>query len=519
MEEHDRLVESLHNSQHYDHRVGDVTVRETHISTILLTGPYAYKIKKPVTFDFLDFSTLEKRHRYCREELRLNRRLCPDLYREVLPVSGSPSEPVLGEESDVFEYVLKMEQFDDDLLLSHLAERDELTREIVDEISRTVADFHETVDRRPDDGQADPDDLRDAVRGNFQELEEAELTDSQADRLEELRRWSRVNLPALLRTFRERREEGAVRNCHGDMHLGNMVRHDGTVKIFDCIEFNESFRWIDVVDELAFLTMDLKFRGHEELANRVLNDYVTRRGDHEGLRSLNFYRVYRALVRCKVEYLETEDPELSETAERYLETAWSYVNRSASGVLITHGVSGTGKTTRTRELLERHGAVRLRSDVERKRLAGIPFRSEPEGQEKEELYSTEMTERTYEELLDRTGTVVRAGFPVIVDATFLKAHFRERFRQRANELGVPFGILHFDLPDETLKKRLEERERREEAVSDAGVDVLERQREIADPLSEDEATFVLDVTEEGLGEDDHEAVANVLDGTPPQDDW
>ncbi len=507
MKSHRTLINSLRDPKLYEHPVRDISVLETHISSIVLTGTYAYKIKKPVKFDFLDFTSKEQRKYYCQRELKLNRRLCPDLYRSVVSITGSPEKPTLNGSGETVDYAVKMVQFDQENLLARRAENDNLPLDTVEEVVDTLADFHANVETIPTDKAPAPDELQKDVRENFQALDDFNFPTDDHNPLRALREWSEQEFEHLKTGLLTRREDGFVRNCHGDVHLGNIVLHERTVKIFDCIEFNEEYRYIDVMNELAFLTMDLYHRNYPELARWALNRYVTKTGDHAGLQYLDFFRTYRAMVRAKVNHLEPESNR-QETLG-HIRTAHQFTMNHPKGILLTHGFSGTGKTTQTDTVIQRHGAIRIRSDVERKRLAGIPFRDEPEGTQTNELYSPEMTDRTYEELLRRSRTILKGGFPVVVDATFLNREYRGMFRRLGRTIGVPFGIIKFDLPEETIRKRLRERKAKE-SISDAGVQVFEEQLSLVEPVKPSEAPLVLTIHEDGMGEEHHRKIQNFL---------
>lgn len=507
MENHRTLIDSLEDPALYEHSTDDITVRETHISSIVLTGPYAYKIKKPVEFDFLDFTSPKKRRHFCRRELELNRRLCPVLYRSIVEITGSPEDPALDGNGSIFDYAVKMVQFEEDNLLSRRAQSDKLRGETVDEVVKTLANFHDDIETIAPDDAPFPEELQEEVRENFRALENADFGDEDRSRLSTLQNWSEHQFEVLSDGLQARLEDGFVRNCHGDVHLGNIVRHEGTVKIFDCIEFNDEFRFIDVMNELGFLTMDLHHQNYSELARWAVNLYVTRTGDHAGLKFLNYFQSYRAMVRAKVNHL---DPQSDRTETlNHIRTAHHFTEKIPDGILITHGFSGTGKTTQTDSLIRRYGAIRIRSDVERKRLAGIPFREEPDPDETDELYSPTMTEQTYDELLNRGRTILEGGYPVVVDATFLKEKYRNKFRRLACELNVPFGILKFDLPEDTIRNHLREREKAE-SISDAGVEVFEEQQTLVEPVQTEEAPLVLSVGENGIGEQHYRTIRDFL---------
>ncbi len=492
LERHRRLIKSLRNPACYDHPADDVSVRETHISSVLLTGPFAYKIKKPVQFDFLDFSSLEKREYYCRQELELNRRLCPDLYREVLPIGGSCDSPVLDQGKNVIEYAVKMEQFPEENLLSKLAEAGDLNRRLIDTLCDEIVDFQDRVDSSPPVEVGTFGEIKNEAMNNFEPFEEKMSQEDLRYWIKPVKEWTAKELSHLRNFLRQRRETGYVRHGHGDMHLGNMVQIDDQVQIFDCVEFNENFRWIDVINELAFLLMDLRHRNHHQLANRLRNRYFSRTGDYEGLKVLNVYRMYRAMVRAKVNILDGARTEALE----YLETAHDFLDRSGPILIITHGMSGSGKTTFTDRILESLGALRVRSDIERKRLADIPLTETPSESQKDQVYSPEMTEKTYKRLGHLAEIIIQAGYPAIVDATFLKQRYRKKIAKLADELGVKFRIVNFDFEEEILRKRLRQRNERQDVISDADVNILETQRNAAEPLDETEREKSLKLNEE-----------------------
>ncbi|MFB6344227.1 MAG: AAA family ATPase [bacterium] len=495
-----QLIQSLQDPSIYPHSVDSFHLIETHISWVLLTGDYAYKIKKSVKYDFVDFSSLSRRKRYCKKELELNRRLSPEIYEAVIKITGTPENPTLDGDQQAIEYAVKMEQFNQEDLFSARSERDELSRETIDKLAQTVSDFHAGIqDSPPSSDYASPDLIKENVEENFEEIELDHFDGDTRQSLEWIRSWSRDRFDDLSSLMQARRRNGAVRNCHGDMHLKNIAEHNDEINIFDCIEFNESFRWIDVIDEIAFLTMDLVDRGHPELANRFIDRYLMYSDQYDGLPLLDFYRCYRAMVRCKVSYLQAdppaEDGTLPDEFYDYLETAKFFTETPDPLLMITHGLSGSGKTTVTQEILETIGAIRLRSDVERKRLAGLDYTEEAG----EELYSEQVTRKTYELLRNKGETVLRAGLPLIVDATFLKHEFRKQFRGLAEKLEVPFRILSVECDVSTLRDRLKQRQSEEATVSDAGTDVLDYQLETRDSLEPAEEVDSLKIKTDGDG--------------------
>jgi hypothetical protein len=315
-----------------------------------------------------------------------------------------------------------------------------------------------------------------------------------------------------------RKRDGFVRECHGDVHLANMALFRGDLVIFDGIDFNENLRWIDVMSELAFLTMDLEERGHPELAWRVLNAYLAQTGDYAGLAVLRFYQVYRAMVRAKVTRIrlhqghlaELEAGRLIEQYHGYVGLAVSYTRPRRVAITITHGLSGSGKTTLTQALLETWGAIRVRSDVERKHLFGLASTASSRPGLDTEIYSTDGTQRTYQRLADLASVVIRAGYPVIVDAAFLQHAQREAFRELAEELQSPFVLLDFHAPDQVLRERIMARLRRGGDASEADLVVMEHQLATQEPLTQDEQARAIRIDAERPP--DVAAIAALLDG-------
>jgi len=490
-----QLVQALLNPGCYDHPLEAVTVMETHISWVLLAGDFAYKLKKAVNFGFLDFSTLEKRRFYCSEELRLNRRFAPDLYLEVVAISGSPEQPQLNGRGEVLEYAVRMRQFPQAGLLSRIADNHQLAAGHVDEIITLVAGMHAQAGREVTDPDAgSPADIRHWVDENFTHIRRSHLEPLQQRQLDELESWCRETFTVRRDLLALRRQDGYVRECHGDLHLGNLALVNQRITPFDCLEFNPRLRWIDVISEVAFLAMDIEERGYPVLANRFLNGYLQHTGDYAGMRLLNYYLVYRALVRAKVAVLRSAQSDLDAAGQAaareefaaYMALAVQYASPRPRAVIITHGVSGSGKSWWSERLSGQLGAIRVRSDVERKRLFGYrPDAATASGIDAG-IYTADAGVRTYAVLAGLAQDVIDAGFPVIVDATFLKRVERDRFKDLAGKLGVPCIVLHCEATAGVLQARLHERQVPGRGPSEAGIEVLESQLVSQEPLQPDE---------------------------------
>lgn len=494
------LAAALAKPAVYGPTIDQVEKLETHISYVFLAGKYAYKIKKAVDLGFLDFRTLRARKFYCHEELRLNRRLAPALYLDVVPITGSPGRPVLGGEGSAIEYAVKMRRFPQEVLLNRMLAHSELTPEHIDQLTETIAAFHATAAvASADDTFGTPPAIRQPALENFAQIKAlADADDATAD-LDVLEQWTAREGEALDAVFKTRKQNGFVRECHGDFHLRNAAVVDGRVTIFDCLEFNANLRWIDVMNEVAFMAMDLHDRARPDLAWRFLNRYLETTGDYDGLRVLRFYVVYRALVRAKVHRMRAAQPNVRADERTrvlaqyhgYVDLARSYIAKPRAAIFITHGLSGSGKTTGTQQLLAAIGAIRIRSDVERKRLQRLSARARTGSGIDAGTYSADATERTYRRLLELTRTIALSGYNVIVDAAFLKRAQRDGFRKFADAAGIPFLILDFVADKTTLRARINERQKQRRDASEADIAVLEHQLQTHEPLQPDERSVVL----------------------------
>jgi aminoglycoside phosphotransferase family enzyme len=359
------VVAALLRPETYPHPAEDIEMLETHISWVFLAGPYAYKVKKPVELGFLDFTTLEQRRHFCEEELRLNRRLAPQLYLDLVELRGSPKTPRIGGSGPLLEYALRMRRFAQRALASRMLVEGRLTPERIERLATRLAQFHAALPPAPSDVPYGTTEavLHDALQ-NFDQI--AAITAPNgggADALARLGDWTEREFMLRYSEMHERREAGMIRECHGDLHLRNIVELDGELVPFDCIEFNPGLRWIDVMNEVAFLFMDLLDRGADTLAWRFLDAYLEANGAYSGLSVLRFYVVYRAMVRAKVHLLRAcqqgldraESSRLRKACESYLVLAQRCTTLGRPGILLMHGFSACGKSDR---LVARPGARR-----------------------------------------------------------------------------------------------------------------------------------------------------------------
>ena len=489
------LLNALQNPDLYDHPVSDFEVIETHISWVLLTGTYAYKIKKPVDFGVINFSTLDKRKFYCEEEVRLNRRLAPRLYIGVVKICGSEQQPRLNTDAPAIEYAVKMHQFPQQAQLDRILAVQGLTHHQVDELAGIIAGFHQSIDVIEKSLPfGDPEHIAQPVQENFSQIRKLQHDKHIEQILEHISQWSEQQLKTLEQVFIQRKQTGFVRECHGDMHLRNMALIENEIVIFDCIEFNKNFYLIDVMSELAFLVMDLEDRQHAGLANRLLNKYLEITGDYNGLRVFNFYKVYRAMVRAKVDALRClqEQPGKKEYKStyrdftQYLQLANRYTEPVQPCLIINHGLSGSGKTMGAYQLLEQLPLIILRSDIERKRIYDSETQTASSNEIDKGMYSQDMTEKTYARLEQLAAQLLDEGYSVVIDAANLKTLQRQRFIDLANTKVCPCLIMDYQSNIATLKQRIKKRAKAGQDASDATVQVLEHQVKTRQPLSASE---------------------------------
>jgi aminoglycoside phosphotransferase family enzyme/predicted kinase len=497
-----QLVAALRNPARFPHLAPTIAVIETHISFVVLTGTYAYKIKKAVDLGFVDYSSLERRRFFCDEEIRLNRRLAPDLYLEAVPISGDAGHPRLGDASAPFEYAVKMLEFPQDCLLDRLLERNALLPRHIDHLSVTMANFHAAMATAgPASHHGDAAAVQAPMLQNFEQLRAMGATADTVSDLDAVEAWSMASYARLAAVIQDRHEHGFVRECHGDLHLGNMLLREGEVEVFDGIEFNDELRWIDVINEIAFLVMDLSERGRADFGWRFLSDYLEITGDYTGLRLLPFYLVYRAVVRAKVARFRSLQEDLAPdqraaalaSCRAYLAYGRRVTVPQPAALVLMRGLSASGKSHVARILCEQLGAVRIRSDVERKRLHGLAPLARSSSGIGTGLYDAATTTQTYARLLDLARSVAAAGFAAVVDAASLMRGQRDMFRSLAAEIGIPFVIVDCRAPEGVLRQRLVARDLAKGDPSEATLAVLRSQQRTAEPLGDDETACALAV--------------------------
>lgn len=491
------LIRQLLDPGIYPHPVARVELIQTHISFVLLAGDYGYKVKKPVNLGFLDFSTLRKRLYYCRQEVVLNSRLCPDIYLGVVPIRERHGHITLGPHGRVVEYAVQMRRLPAEGMMDRLLERDELTAAMVERLAARLAEFHHQAETNQGIARYGDRAIRFAWEENFQQWAPyigRTLTPEQ-DRL--LKRYVRSFLRYRRDLMRKRVRELRIRDCHGDLRSDAVCFIDGPAGrqacIFDCIEFNKRFRYTDVAGDVAFLVMDLEYRGRPDLAEAFLQRYLAASGDQDLLSIIDFYKCYRAAVRGKVEGFRLSQPEVSgrdkaqalAAARRYFALACRYARRDRPPILIiTCGLTATGKSTLARRLAERAGLALVSSDVVRKGLAGLAPQEHRFEPFRRGIYGPAFTDKTYRAILAKAGAHLEKGESVIADASFVQRKHRRWARRLAEGEGADFYCLEFRASDAAVRRRLARRLRQGGDPSDARWEIYLALKEAFQPVEE-----------------------------------
>jgi aminoglycoside phosphotransferase family enzyme/predicted kinase len=466
------LLQTLQKADFYPHPVQKpIQCLQTHCSVVFLTGKYAYKLKKPVNLGFLDYSTAEKRRHFLQEELRLNSPVAPDIYLEVLTVQLKDNQwqwqkkEYSADDSQPKDYLLKMAQFPQDCLLLSMFEQGKLSSQDIIALAKKVAEFHRiTTTNEEINSFGDPDVIWQSVSDNFLATEKYLGIAQSPDQYQAIRQFSEDFYQTQDHIFRQRQAMGKIRECHGDLHLRNLCYWQGKIQLFDRIEFNKPFRFVDVMYDIAFTVMDLQAKGRIDWAYLFLNTYLEQTGDWHGLQVLPFYLCRQAYVRAKVTSFLLDDANLTQaekeqalgTAKDYYHLAWQYSQQGQQirrEIVLMAGLSGSGKSTVAQQLGQLLPAVYIRSDAVRKHLGGVNL----DKPGKANLYSKAMTEKVYQQLLDLAALVVKSGFNVILDAKFDRVSWRSPIVELALREQLSLTIIHCDAPIEVLTKRLQSR--------------------------------------------------------------
>ncbi|MEM7592822.1 MAG: AAA family ATPase [Cyanobacteria bacterium P01_A01_bin.83] len=480
----------------YPHSVQEnIELVQTHASLVFLTGDYAYKVKKSVDFGFLDYSTLAKRKHFIEAELRLNRQIAPELYLEILPIGSDAQKLILGSSNNVVEYALKMRQFPQENLFSNLLEAGKLTTNLLIELGQIVAQFHKsavTNDYISSFGTVDK--ISAAFTENYRQSQRYIGVVQTKEQFIETKAYTDYFFAKRKNLFIDRVKHNKIKECHGDLHLKNICFWHDKIQLFDRIEFNESFRYVDTMYDVAFTVMDLSARRQPEFANAFLNSYLEYSGDWEGLLVLPLYLSRQAYVRAKVNSFLLDDPQVSETdrkkaqkaATNYYQQADQYTQSRSGKLIMMSGLSGSGKSTAAKSIAKNKGAIQIRSDAVRKHLAGIAL----DESGTDNIYTAEMTQKTYDRLLELGIMLTKAGYTLILDAKYDRLNHRQPVIAQAKSENIPLKIIHCSAPISILRDRLNQRQN---DISDATADLIDSQQKNAEAFTRAEQDYLTTV--------------------------
>jgi uncharacterized protein len=499
------LIKNLLSSRAFNHPTPQLGLIETHVSWVILTGKYAYKIKKPVDFGFLDFSTLKKRKYFCEEELRLGQLFAPEIYLAVVPITGTIEQPQINSDTGpILEYAIKMCEFSQENLLSALLKQGKLNAALIDQLGQLIAEFHKKTPVAPKNSRFGlPHEVHAPTQQNFEQI--IPLLSNPADiaQVQRLEVWANEQFTKHQKLFEERKEQGFIRDCHGDLHLANIILYHDKLVLFDRLEFNEDLRWTDVIADLAFLAMDLAGKKQSKLANQLINIYLQFTGDYEGLNLLAYYLSYRAVVRAKIALFRLNQKDLNDKGRldirndyyNFINLAESYTQFNKPCLIIMHGLAGSGKSTIAKTIAIECGGIQISSDIIRKQLFNIPLYENSHSMPYGGIYTPQATKQTYNKLLDLAKIAIKAGFIALIDATFLLHSQRVMFYNLAKLLKVPFYILHCQTNNLEIIQRIKKRGMQNNRISEANSSILKLQQELEEPLSKAEQLHTLVIDE------------------------
>ncbi|ESA35719.1 adenylylsulfate kinase [Leptolyngbya sp. Heron Island J] len=506
------LIEHMLRSSFYPHWTQDpIELIQTHTAYVLLTGDYAYKVKKPVNYGFLDYSTVAARKHFVEEELRLNRRTAEELYLAAVPIYQVGTTFSLLGQGEPVDYAVKMKQFPAGALFSDLLAQGQLTPALMQALAHQVAEFHQRAavsDRSQFFGTIPQ--IRAAFDQNYTQTQAYIGRGQTQQQLQETQAYTDRIFTEWPEQFQTRINHHKIRECHGDLHLRNICLWHNRIFLFDCIEFNDAFRHVDTLYDVAFTVMDCDARGRADLGNIFLNTYLEDTADWEGVELLPLYLSRQAYTRAKVTSFLLDQPSLSPQQQHTLQTeaqayytlAWHYTQRPRGRLILMSGLSGTGKSTVARRLAQRLRAIHIRSDAVRKHLAGLPLQQRGAAS----LYTSTMTQQTYDRLWKLGIHLASQGHTVILDAKYDRVATRQIVLAQAKAANIPVTILVCHAPLTVLRQRLQQRTG---DIADATVELLSRQQVTAEPLTADEQLLAIDLdTSAGVDDDQLQAVAN-----------
>jgi aminoglycoside phosphotransferase family enzyme/predicted kinase len=507
----EKAIKSLLQPSAYPEPTSSVRFLQTHISYLFITDNFVYKIKKAVDFGFLNFTTLDRRRFYCEEEVRLNRRLCPEIYLGMVALKETATGGSFFGEGKIIEYAVKMKRLPEERMLCRLLAENGVTAADMRKLAHKIAGFHLNAERGDEiDCYGSLETLECNWAENFSQA--AAIVDMGLTKLDLsiIRSWVADFMALHAELFAERVSRGFIRDCDGDIHSENICLANEKVYIFDCIEFSPRFRYTDTAADIAFLLMDLDYHMQTPLAEIFLDEYIKATRDNGVVQVLDFYKIYRAFVRGKVESLRRQDENIPDSdrevaarkAYRYFRLARGYIlrKRLRPCLIITCGLMGSGKSAIASELAFELGVEVLSSDRVRKEIAAIPPTTHWHAGYDQGIYTSSYNKATYSELRKRANKILGEGNGCIIDATFRKKHDRAQFHRLAKMLDVPFYIVETVSPEAIIRERLESRIQKPDEISDGRWELFHRQKEEFEPVAENEGEHVVVDTSRGMVE-------------------
>jgi len=508
------ILKNLKNPKFYGYDVKSIDILQTHISFVALTGKYAYKVKKPVNFGFLDFSTLEKRKYFCEKELKLNRRLCPDIYLEVLPITRKDNTLELNGNGEIVDYALKMGEFAQEELMANLIKQEKIREETIEKICDILVDFYNSEMHSMEiDNYGKLEAIKQNISENFKQTQSVIDVTISKEVYAFINNASNKFFEDRKSVFDERIKGKHIHDCHGDLHSGNIVVSGDNIYIFDCIEFNKRFRYCDVASDIGFLAMDLDYLNHPYLSSYLIDKYVEKSHDKGIFDVLNFYKSYRAYVRGKVlgfrlsdqNVPEEERENTIETAKKYFDLSQYYASLFSLDLknkkpllFIVSGLSGTGKSTISLKISVDYNAHYINTDIIRKELDGIDKFEKHHDEINTGLYSPEKIDYTYEKVMEKAQNLLKRGENIVLDATFQKKSYRDMARKIAEENSAISVLIQCTCPEHIVKKWLEERQRKK-TVSDGRWEIYLNQKETFESFTSKEKHIKIDISEGSYG--------------------
>ncbi len=505
------LLDNIKDPSFYGKDVNSVKILQTHISYVALTGKYAYKIKKPVNFGFLDFSTLDKRKHFCEEELRLNKRLSPDIYLDVIPITQKEDKLVLNGDGEIVDYALKMREFPQEQIMSNLLKKGRISEEIIERLCCQIVDFYKSSKNSKEiDNYGKLESVKQNIDENFEQTESVIGKTISKQSFDFIKNANEEFFKRKTSILEKRKNEGFIKDCHGDLHSGNIVvTKNGKIIIFDCIEFNRRFRFIDVASDIGFLAMDLDYLNWPYLSSYLIKLYVQKSGDSSIFEVLNFYKSYRAYVRGKVtgfalndtNIAETERRKLTEIAKKYFELSSYYaslisiqIHNSKPILFMVSGLTGTGKSTISGKISVDYNAFYLNTDIVRKQIEGIDRFERHHDKPNTGLYSPEKIDKTYKSVIEKAREILQQKKNVVIDATFQKRSHREMAKKEAEKNKAIFVPILCTCPDAIAKKWLEERLKKK-TVSDGRWEIYLSQKKTFENYSPLDSVISIDMSD------------------------